>query len=166
MALILTHSELNKVVARHKAAGKIVVLANGAFDLLHVGHLRYLRGAANEGDILVVALNSDHSVRQLKGEGRPVLCLEDRMDIIASVEGVDYVTSFDDLKVSKLLLELKPQVHAKGTDYTRENVPEADDVRQYGGRVAITGDPKDHNTTDIITVIKKIVIDIKEPDEL
>ncbi len=156
MAVILKPAQLKEAVAKEKTAGKVVVFANGAFDLLHVGHLRYLQGAALEGDVLVVALNSDHSVRSLKGEGRPVLHLEDRMELIASVEGVDYVTSFDELKVSKLLLELQPHIHAKGTDYTKENVPEADDVRRYGGKVAITGDPKDHNTTDIIAVIGKI----------
>ncbi len=156
MALILDLPRLITAVAEEKAKGRKIVLANGAFDLLHVGHLRYLRGAAAEGDVLVVALNSDISVQGLKGAGRPVLRLDERMELIAAVEGVDYVTSFDESKVTKIIEALEPHVHAKGADYTMENVPEVDDVRRYGGRVAITGDPKEHNTTDIIARIREI----------
>ncbi len=120
------------------------------FDILHVGHCRYLRHAAQLADVLVVALNSDKSVRALRGEGRPVLPLEDRIELVAAMEGVDFVTSFDEPKVTNLLLLLKPDIHAKGTDYTRDNVPEVETVRSYGGRVEICGDSKSHNTTDII----------------
>ncbi|MHA1568786.1 MAG: adenylyltransferase/cytidyltransferase family protein [Alphaproteobacteria bacterium] len=154
MARIVEHVELAAIVAEHKAAGRSVVLANGAFDLLHVGHVRYLQGAAQEGDVLVVALNSDASVRALKGEGRPVVPLEERVEIIAAMECVDYLTTFEETMVTELLLLLKPDVHAKGTDYRVDTVPEVETVRSYGGRVAIVGDPKDHNTTDILARIK------------
>ena len=150
MAALVDNDELARIVSQLKGAGRSVVFANGAFDLLHVGHVRYLRAAAREGDVLVVALNSDHSVRTLKGEGRPVQPLSERMEMIAALECVDYVTSFPETDVSRLLLLLRPDVHAKGTDYTVETVPEIETVRAYGGRVAIVGDPKDHNTTDIL----------------
>jgi D-glycero-beta-D-manno-heptose 1-phosphate adenylyltransferase len=156
LAKVVTPEELLPIVERERKAGKTIVFANGAFDLLHVGHTRYLRGAAQVGDILVVALNSDISVRALKGPGRPILPLEERLALVCAIEGVDYVTSFDETKVTRLLLMLKPDFHAKGTDYTKDNVPEVDDVRSYGGNVAITGDPKDHNTTDIIGKIKSV----------
>ncbi|MCB1152681.1 adenylyltransferase/cytidyltransferase family protein [bacterium] len=156
MARFLTGEELIAEIRREKADGKKVVFANGAFDLLHVGHLRYLHGAAELGDVLVVALNSDASVRSLKGEGRPILPLEERVALVSAIEGVDYVTSFDEPKVTNLLLALEPHIHAKGTDYTRDNVPEVETVRSYGGEVAITGDPKDHNTTDIIAAIRAV----------
>ncbi len=150
MAALVDNDELARIVSQLKGAGRSVVFANGAFDLLHVGHVRYLRAAAREGDVLVVALNSDHSVRMLKGAGRPVQPLAERMEMIAALECVDYVTSFPETDVSRLLLLLRPDVHAKGTDYTVETVPEIETVRAYGGRVAIVGDPKDHNTTDIL----------------
>ncbi len=153
MARIVSLAELIPLVARERAVGRSIVLANGAFDLLHVGHIRYLQGAAAEGDVLVVALNSDASVHALKGEGRPVVPLADRVEIIAALACVDYVTTFAEKKVTDVLLALKPDVHAKGTDYTKDTVPEVDTVRGYGGRVAIVGDPKDHSTTDLLTRI-------------
>ncbi len=156
MAVVLSHAELKGAVERDRAQGKTIVFTNGAFDILHVGHIRYLQHAAQFGDILVVALNSDRSVRALKGEGRPMLPLEDRLELVAAIEGVDYVTSFDETKVTNLLLMLKPDIHAKGTDYTRDNVPEVETVRSYGGRVEIAGDPKDHNTSDIIAKISAL----------
>lgn len=154
MARIVSQDQLADIVSERKAEGQSIVLANGAFDLLHVGHVRYLQGAAREADCLVVALNSDTSVRTLKGEGRPVTPLAERMEMIAAVECVDFVTSFEETKVSNLLLLLKPDVHAKGTDYTADTVPEVDTVKTYGGRVAIVGDPKDHNTSDLVAQIK------------
>ncbi|HPQ70709.1 MAG TPA: adenylyltransferase/cytidyltransferase family protein [bacterium] len=153
MARVVSLAELIPLVAQERATGRSVVLANGAFDLLHVGHIRYLQGAAAEGDVLVVALNSDASVRALKGAGRPVVPLADRVEIIAALACVDYVTTFEETKVTAVLLALKPDVHAKGTDYTKDTVPEVDTVRAYGGRVAIVGDPKDHSTTDLLTRI-------------
>jgi len=150
----MNEAELSREVAAHKDAGRVVVFANGAFDLLHVGHTRYLQGAAAEGDVLVVALNSDESVRELKGPGRPITPLVERVEMIAALECVDYVTTFTETDVSRLLLLLKPHVHAKGSDYTVDTVPEVETVRSYGGRVAITGGPKDHNTTDIVTRVR------------
>lgn len=153
MARVVDHHELAHEVARFKSEGKTVVFANGAFDLLHVGHTRYLRGAAAEGDVLVVALNSDGSVRALKGPERPIVPLSDRVEIITALACVDLVTTFEETDVTPLLLLLKPDVHAKGSDYTEDTVPEVDTVRGYGGRVAIVGGPKDHNTTDIVARI-------------
>jgi rfaE bifunctional protein nucleotidyltransferase chain/domain len=127
-----------------------VVLANGCFDVLHVGHVRYLAGARELGDILVVAVNSDEQVARLKGAGRPILPASERAEIVAALECVTYVTVFDEPTVEQLLLALKPDVHAKGTDYTEDSVPERDVVRSYGGRVAIVGDPKDHSTSAIL----------------
>jgi rfaE bifunctional protein nucleotidyltransferase chain/domain len=133
--------------------GKKVVFANGCFDLLHVGHVRYLQSARAAGDLLVVALNSDRSVRSLKGAGRPLQSERARAEIIGSMECVDYVLIFDEPTVDGLLRELQPDVHAKGTDYTSETVPERETVRSYGGRVAIVGDSKAHSTRDLIDVI-------------
>ncbi len=155
MAVVLNRDETVTALARERDAGRSIVFANGAFDLLHVGHVRYLHGAAAQGDVLVVALNSDASVRGLKGPGRPILPLAERLALVAAMEGVDYVTWFDESNVSSLLLAIRPDVHAKGTDYTEDTVPEVETVRAYGGRVAITGDPKDHNTTDIIAAIRR-----------
>ncbi|MEK6709688.1 MAG: adenylyltransferase/cytidyltransferase family protein [Nitrospinota bacterium] len=132
-----------------KAQGKRVIFANGCFDILHVGHVRYLREARALGDVLVVAVNSDASARRLKGEGRPYTPEAERLEILASLEPVDYLLVFDEPDVSRLLLALKPHVHAKGTDYTAETVPERETVRGYGGEVAICGDPKDHSATAI-----------------
>jgi rfaE bifunctional protein nucleotidyltransferase chain/domain len=142
-------------VAEPRRRGAHVVLANGAFDLLHVGHVRYLRGARAEGDILVVAVNSDASVRRGKGPERPVVPGVERAELVAALEGVDWVVLFDEDKVDHVIERLRPQVHAKGTDYTAESVPEGALVRSYGGRVAIVGDPKDHSTTDTMKRLRK-----------
>ena len=131
-------------------AGKKVVLANGCFDILHVGHLRYLQGAREIGDVLVVAINSDLSVRVIKDEGRPILDETERVSLVSALDCVDYVVVFDEPDVSRVLGVLKPAVHAKGTDYTEQTVPERDKVLAYGGSVRITGDPKDHSTRGII----------------
>jgi rfaE bifunctional protein nucleotidyltransferase chain/domain len=133
-----------------KLAGKKVVLANGCFDILHVGHLRYLTAARELGDTLVIALNSDRSVRAIKGEGRPILNESERVALISALQCVNHVVVFDEPDVSRVLVVLKPAVHAKGTDYTEESVPERQQVLSYGGEVRITGDPKDHSTRDVI----------------
>ncbi len=149
--------ELETLVAGAHALGRRVVFGNGCFDLLHVGHVRYLEGARALGDLLVVGINSDASVRILKGEGRPLQSQDDRVEIVASLECVDYVVLFEDLTVVDLLAALRPDVHAKGTDYTCETVPERDTVRSYGGRVAIVGDPKLHSSKDLIgTILAKM----------
>ncbi|HEU4837192.1 MAG TPA: adenylyltransferase/cytidyltransferase family protein [Pyrinomonadaceae bacterium] len=140
---------MNRIAAA-RASGARIVLANGCFDVLHVGHVRYLAGARELGDVLVVGINSDEQVAIQKGAGRPVLPANERAEIVAALESVTYVTIFDEPTVEQLLLALKPDVHAKGTDYTIESVPERDVVRSYGGEVAIVGDPKDHSTTEII----------------
>jgi rfaE bifunctional protein nucleotidyltransferase chain/domain len=137
-----------------KQAGKTVVLANGCFDVLHAGHIRYLQGARALGGVLVVAINSDEQVKALKGIGRPILKERDRAELVASIEGVDFVTIFDEPTVEQLLLAIKPDVHAKGTDYTQETVPERDVVRSFGGRIAIVGDPKDHSTSEMLKRLK------------
>jgi rfaE bifunctional protein nucleotidyltransferase chain/domain len=142
-------------VAADRAAGRTIAFANGAFDLLHVGHVRYLQAAAREADRLVVAINDDASVRLLKGEGRPVLSAADRAEVVAGPRGVDSVTIFHEPTVAPLLLTLRPDVHCKGTDYTVETVPERDTVRAYGGRIAIVGDPKDHSTTDLMVRLRR-----------
>jgi rfaE bifunctional protein nucleotidyltransferase chain/domain len=151
--IVLDHRELLGQVNRLRTEGKSIVFANGCFDLLHVGHIRYLEGAAAEGDVLVVALNSDGAARALKGEGRPLMPLAERMEIIASIRCVDFVTSFDNRRCEALLELLRPDVHAKGTDYTCENVPERQTVLGYGGRIAIVGDAKDHSSTDLLQQI-------------
>jgi rfaE bifunctional protein nucleotidyltransferase chain/domain len=143
-------SELRLVITAEKAKGKTVVLANGCFDLFHVGHIRYLRAAKAKGDVLVVALNSDASVRRLKGRGRPILPQKERAEILAAFSFVDYVTIFSESMVTKVLLVLKPDIHVKGSDYSKETVPEKDTVKAYGGRVAIVGGPKIRNTSQVI----------------
>ena len=148
--IVLTREELMERVASAKTNGARVVLANGCFDVLHVGHIRYLAGARKLGDVLVVGINSDEQVAIQKGTGRPVLPATERAEIVAALEPVTYVTIFDEPTVEELLLALKPDVHAKGTDYTLDTVPERDVVRSYGGQVAIVGDPKDHSTSAII----------------
>ncbi len=150
MSPILNQEELQDRIAVARESGARIVLANGCFDVLHVGHVRYLAGARELGDILVVGINSDEQVAIQKGPGRPVLPAAERAEIVAALESVTYVTIFDEPTVEQLLLTLKPDVHAKGTDYTTESVPERDVVRSYGGQVAIVGDPKDHSTTEII----------------
>jgi rfaE bifunctional protein nucleotidyltransferase chain/domain len=146
-------SALRRIIAAEKALGKTIVLANGCFDLFHVGHVRYLRAAKAKGDILVVALNSDASVRRLKGKGRPILRQKERAEILGAFSFVDYVTVFREPMVTKVLLALKPDIHVKGSDYSRETVPERDTVKAYGGRVAIVGGPKIRNTTQVIREI-------------
>lgn len=133
--------------------GHRVVLANGCFDILHVGHVRYLEGAAQLGDTLVVAVNGDRSVRQLKGEGRPILGEEHRVSLVSALECVDHVVVFNETDVCNVIEVLRPSVHAKGTDYTEATVPEGDHVREYGGQVRTTGDPKNHSTKDILSTI-------------
>jgi len=147
---IVARGELAARVAEWRRNREPVVLANGCFDLLHVGHVRYLNGAKALGGKLVVALNSDDSVRRLKGEGRPLMPASERAEIIAALADVDAVVIFDEPDVRALIREIHPDVQAKGTDYTRDTVPERDEVRAYGGRVEIVGDPKDHSTTDIL----------------
>jgi rfaE bifunctional protein nucleotidyltransferase chain/domain len=150
MKRILSREDLADCIAEARASGARIVLANGCFDVLHVGHIRYLAGARELGDILVVGINSNEQVAIQKGPGRPVLPAAERAEIVAALESVTYVTIFNEPTVEQLLLTLKPDVHAKGTDYTTESVPERDVVRSYGGQVAIVGDPKDHSTTEII----------------
>lgn len=149
---------LEEVAARveeARRAGKTVALANGCFDVLHVGHVRYLEGARAEADVLVVGVNADDSVRRLKGEGRPVQPAEDRALLVAALRSVDHVVVFAEDDVGSLLLALRPDVHCKGTDYTPETVPERDVVRSYGGRVAIVGDRKDHDTSALLGRLRK-----------
>ena len=154
-APILTEDELLAAVQRERANGKTIAFANGIFDLLHVGHVRYLQGAAGEADVLVVGVNSDTSTRMLKGENRPLMGESERAEIVAAIRGVAYVTVFEDKSPARLIEKIKPDVHCKGTDYTAESVPEKEIVRSYGGRVAIVGDPKDHSTTEIIGRLRK-----------
>src|SRR5271169_661447 len=149
---ILERQQLRTRVEEWRRAGERIVLANGNFDLLHVGHVRYLRGAKELGGKLVVAVNSDASVRALKGEGRPIMPAEERAEIIAALADVDAVVIFSELDVRALIREIRPDIQAKGTDYTVDSVPERDAVAEYGGRVEIVGDPKDHSTSEIIRV--------------
>jgi len=147
---ILNRAELQRRAAEWRRAGERITLANGCFDLLHVGHVRYLHAAKKLGEHLVVAVNADETVRKLKGEGRPLIPAEERAEILSALSDVDAVVIFPEADVRALIRELKPDVHAKGTDYTAETVPERDAVVEYGGRVAIVGDPKDHSASDII----------------
>jgi D-glycero-beta-D-manno-heptose 1-phosphate adenylyltransferase len=147
---ILERGQLRERVEQWRRAGERIILANGNFDLLHVGHVRYLRGAKELGGRLVVAVNSDSSVRALKGEERPIMPAEERAEIIAAMADVDAVVIFPELDVRALIRELRPDVQAKGTDYTVASVPERDTLVECGGRVAIVGDPKDHSTSEII----------------
>ena len=148
--MILSREELVERINADRRNGSRIVLANGCFDVLHVGHVRYLAGARELGDVLVVGINSDEQVERLKGPERPILPALERAEIVAALDSVTYVTIFDEPTVEQLLLALKPDVHAKGTDYTEDTVPERDVVRSYGGRVAIVGDPKDHSTSAIL----------------
>jgi D-glycero-beta-D-manno-heptose 1-phosphate adenylyltransferase len=147
---IVTREALIERVSRDRAAGRSIAFANGCFDLLHVGHTRYLAAAAAEADILVVAINDDESVCRLKGPGRPILAGAHRAELVAALRCVDYVVLFPEPTVGPLLEALRPDVHCKGTDYTLDSVPERDVVKAYGGRVAIVGDPKDHSTRDLL----------------
>jgi D-glycero-beta-D-manno-heptose 1-phosphate adenylyltransferase len=152
---IVSRNELRQRLAEHRRRGQRVVLANGCFDTLHVGHIRYLEGARHEGDILVVGVNADSSVCNLKGPGRPVLDENARAQLVAALRSVDYVVLFTEPNVEALLEELRPDVHAKGTDYTAESVPERAIAARLGIRVAIVGDPKDHSTRDLLESIRK-----------
>jgi D-glycero-beta-D-manno-heptose 1-phosphate adenylyltransferase len=154
MGRVLSEAELLDALAADRAVGRTISFANGCFDVLHVGHVRYLEGAAAEGDRLVVALNDDESVRRLKGEGRPIMPVADRAELVAALRMVDYVVVFSGPTVGPLLEALRPDVHCKGTDYTVESVPERAIVAAYGGRTAIVGDPKDHSTRDLLGRIR------------
>lgn len=153
MARILTRDALLDAVAAERKAGRTIALANGCFDVLHVGHVRYLESARAEADRLVVAINGDESVRALKGPRRPILPAADRAELVGALRAVDYVVVFPELDVNALLRLLEPDVHCKGTDYTADTVPERETVRAYGGRTAIVGDPKDHSTRDLLARI-------------
>jgi D-glycero-beta-D-manno-heptose 1-phosphate adenylyltransferase len=154
-APIVDEAELKRIVAEAKGRGKRIAFANGVFDILHVGHIRYLQGAAAVADILVVGVNGDESVRALKGADRPVMNENERAELISAIRGVSYVTIFREKSPAHLIGELKPDFHCKGTDYSAESVPEADVVRAYGGRVVIVGDPKDHSTSEILAKMRK-----------
>jgi rfaE bifunctional protein nucleotidyltransferase chain/domain len=147
--IILDYRRLAPVLQREREKGRTIATANGCFDLLHVGHVRMIAGARCEADVLVVALNTDETVRKQKGAGRPRIPLAERVEIVAALEGVDYVTSFPEATADSLLATLLPDVQIKGTDWTPETVPEAETVRSYGGRVAICGDPKKHSSSDL-----------------
>lgn len=149
-APILTERDLLDALAAERRAGKTVAFANGCFDVLHVGHIRYLQDAARVADVLVTGVNGDDSVRALKGEGRPLMPAQERAEIISAIRGVSYVIIFDEVSPSRLLQVLKPEFQCKGTDYTAESVPEAEIVKSYGGKVVIVGDPKDHSTTGLL----------------
>lgn len=153
---IIPRAQAAALGERQRKEGRKIGFANGCFDLFHVGHVRYLEGARQQGDVLVVGVNSDLSVRQLKGEGRPLLPENARAELLASMECVDYVVIFDDLTAENLLRDLRPDVHCKGTDYTEASVPEREVVRSWGGRVVIVGDPKDHSTRDVLARIAQL----------
>lgn len=154
MGRVVSREDLLRLAAEDRAAGRTLAFANGCFDLLHVGHVRYLQAASREADRLVVAINDDASVWALKGAGRPILSQTDRAELVAALRGVDYVVIFSEPTVTPLLLALQPEVHCKGTDYTVDTVPERETVRGYGGRIAIVGDPKDHSTRDLLSRIR------------
>jgi rfaE bifunctional protein nucleotidyltransferase chain/domain len=153
MGVVVSRGELVGIVERERREGRTMAFANGCFDLLHVGHVRYLQGAAQEADRLIVAVNDD-AVAGGKGPGRPILPAADRAELVAALGGVDYVVIFPEPTVTPLLQLLHPDVHCKGTDYTADTVPERDTVRAYGGRVAIVGDPKDHSTRDLLARLR------------
>ena len=154
MGVVLNERDLVAAVDTDRAAGRTVAFANGCFDVLHVGHVRYLADAKAQADRLIVAINDDGSVKGLKGPGRPILSAADRAEMVAALESVDYVVLFSDPDVHRLLRLLKPDVHCKGTDYTIDTVPERDVVRGYGGRIAIVGDPKDHSTKGLLSKVR------------
>ena len=153
MGAVVSREELIGIVERERREGRSIAFANGIFDLLHVGHVRYLQGAAQEADRLIVAVNDD-AIAGRKGPGRPILPAADRAELVAALRGVDYVVVFPEPTVTPLLELLRPEVHCKGTDYTIDTVPERDTVRAYGGRVAIVGDPKDHSTRDLLARLR------------
>lgn len=154
-APILDEREILQAVDSERRRGKSIAFANGVFDVLHVGHVRYLQGAAAAADVLIVGVNGDASVRSIKGEGRPVMVERERAELISAIRGVSYVTIFHEDSPSRLLQLLKPDFHCKGTDYTPDSVPEAGVVREYGGKVVIVGDPKDHSTTAILEKMRR-----------
>jgi D-glycero-beta-D-manno-heptose 1-phosphate adenylyltransferase len=153
LSKIQSLGEIKKTIQALRAAGRRIVFANGCFDLIHVGHIRYLQKARALGDVLILGVNGDAGVAALKGKGRPLQPEAERAEILAALDCVDYVLLFDALTVDGILSELQPDIHAKGTDYTEENIPERDTVLSYGGQVAIAGDPKDHSTRDLIQTI-------------
>jgi rfaE bifunctional protein nucleotidyltransferase chain/domain len=153
---ILRRDALVDRASRERSQGLTHAFANGVFDVLHVGHVRYLQAAAEQADRLIVAINDDASVRALKGPTRPILTAADRAELVAAIRGVDYVIIFSEPTVAPLLQTLQPAVHCKGTDYTEDSVPERETVRAYGGRIAIVGDPKDHSTRDLLERIRKL----------
>lgn len=152
---IISREQLREQLAGHKRRGERIIFANGCFDTLHVGHIRYLEGAKKEGDVLVVGVNSDRSVCALKGSGRPILDEKARAQLVCALRAVDYVVTFDEPNVEALLETLRPDVHAKGTDYTSETVPERATAARLGIRVAIVGDPKDHSTREFFESVRK-----------
>jgi rfaE bifunctional protein nucleotidyltransferase chain/domain len=153
-APILDERQLADALAKERTAGKTIAFANGCFDVLHVGHLRYLQDAARQADVLVVGINGDESVRELKGAGRPVMSEAERAELISAIRDVSFVTIFHDRSPGRLIGDLKPDVHCKGTDYTPDSVPEGEIVRAYGGRVAIVGDAKEHSTSEMLKRMK------------
>ena len=153
MGIVVDREQLLTMVEQDRGDGRTIAFANGCFDLLHVGHVRYLQAAAQEADRLIVAVNDD-TTAALKGPGRPIMPAADRAELIAALRGVDYVVVFPEPTVTPLLLLLRPDVHCKGTDYTPDTVPERETVRRYGGRIAIVGDPKDHSTRDLVARIR------------
>jgi rfaE bifunctional protein nucleotidyltransferase chain/domain len=154
-APLLSRGQLSEYATLVRAKGKRLILANGCFDLLHVGHIRYLAGAKALGGELLVAVNSDTQVRNLKGDGRPAMPQAERAEIVAALRFVDAVTIFDESTVEEIIRIVRPDFHAKGTDYTSETVPERDIVREFGGQVAIVGDPKDHSTTSLLNTLRE-----------
>jgi rfaE bifunctional protein nucleotidyltransferase chain/domain len=154
-APILNEHELLAALATERNAGNRIAFANGVFDILHVGHVRYLQDAARVADVLVVGVNGDESVRVLKGDGRPLMPANERAEIVAAIRGVSYVTIFEEKSPSRLLQTLRPDFQCKGTDYTADSVPEAEIVKAYGGKVVIVGDPKDHSTTDLLAKMRR-----------
>ena len=154
-APILTETELLRVANDERDRGRTIAFANGVFDVLHVGHVRYLQDASKEANVLIVGVNGDDSVRAIKGEGRPVTNERERAELVSAIRGVSYVTVFHDSSPARLIAVLKPEVHCKGTDYTAENVPERDVVLAYGGRIAIVGDAKDHSTTAMLEKLRR-----------
>jgi rfaE bifunctional protein nucleotidyltransferase chain/domain len=153
--IVIDRSELESIILSLKEQGKKIVLTNGGFNLLHVGHARSLIDAKSRGDILIVALNGDRSLKALKGENYPIIPEDQRLHILAALECVDYVTVFNEPTADSILLQLKPHIHAKGTDYSKNSILERETVLSYGGEIAIVGDPKNHSTSNIVDEIKK-----------
>jgi D-glycero-beta-D-manno-heptose 1-phosphate adenylyltransferase len=154
-AAVLTREQLIEKISGLRRQDVKIVLANGCFDLFHVGHIRYLSGAKNLGDFLIVGINSDEQVKKLKGENRPFMPENERAEIVSALRCVDFVTIFDEPTVEQLIRAIRPDFHAKGTDYTTETVPEREIVRECGGRTAIVGDPKDHSSTELIEKVNR-----------